>query len=292
MQKVDTKIVKRRLQSSYLTSIISISLVLFMLGLIGFLILNARKLSNYVKENIGFTVFIKEDVKEADIFQLQKILDLKKYVKETKYITAEQAAKEWQEELGEDFVDFLGFNPLAPSIDVKLLAIYSNPDSISLIKKDLQQYSQIKEVYYQESLIHLVNENVKKISFYILGISILLFLIAFALINNTIRLAIYSKRFLIRTMQLVGANEGFIMRPFLYKSTFQGSLGALVAIVMLSAMIYFLQQELEGIIGFQDINLLGTLYGIVLFFGLLINLISTYFSVNKYLRIKTDNLYS
>ena len=292
MQKTDNKHTKRRLISSYFTSMVSISLVLFMLGLIGFLILNAKKLSNYVKENIGFTVFLKEDIKEADVFQIQKILDTKPYVKETMYINAEEAAREFQEEIGEDFIDLLGFNPLVPSIDVRLHANYANPDSIKVIEENLQDFSEIKEVHYQKSLIHLVNENVKKISLFILFISGILFLIALALINNTIRLAVYSKRFLIRTMQLVGATGRFIRKPFLNRSIIQGCVGALAAMLMLSAMIYFLQMELEGIIGFKDITILGILYVFVLLLGIAINWISTYFAVNKYLRIKTDNLYS
>ncbi len=292
MQKQETRITKQRLRSSYVTSVISISLVLFMLGLIGFLVLNAKKLSDYVKENIGFTVYLKDDSKEADIFQLQKILDTKHYVKETSYVTADEAAREFQKEIGEDFIDFLGFNPLTPSIDVRLYASYTNPDSIAMIEKDLQEFTQIKEVYYQKSLVHLINDNVRKISFFILIISAVLFLIALALINNTIRLAVYSKRFLIRTMQLVGATGAFIRRPFLYVSIVQGMIGSLIAMAMLSAMIYFLQGELEGIIGFSDTRIVVFLYLIVLILGIFIDWISTYFAVNKYLNIKTDNLYS
>lgn len=271
---------------------VSISLVLFMLGLIGFLVLNAKKLSEYVKENIGFTVFLREDIKEADAFQIQKILDTKHYVKETMYVTAEQAAIDFQQEIGENFIDFLGFNPLVPSIDVRLFANYANNDSISMIERDLQEFTEIKEVHYQKSLVHLINENVRKISLFILIISGVLFLIALALINNTVRLAVYSKRFLIRTMQLVGANSGFIRRPFLFSSVAQGSFAALTAIVMLSGMIYFLHKELEGLIGFKDITMLGILFSIVLLLGVVINWISTYFAVNKYLFIKTDKLYS
>lgn len=292
MQKGETRHIKRKLVGSYLTSIISISMVLFMLGLIGFLILNSKKLSDYVKENIGFTVFLKENIKEADVLQVQKILDTQPYVKETMYVNAEQAAHDFQEEVGEDFIDFLGFNPLVPSIDVKLYAKYANPDSIKMIEGNLQNFSEIKEVHYQKSLVHLVNENVKKISLFILFISSILFLIALALINNTIRLAVYSKRFLIRTMQLVGATGRFIRKPFLYRSIVQGSMGSITALLMLTAMIYFLQKELEGIIGLQDLNLLGILYIFVIVLGIVINWISTYFAVNKYLWIKTDYLYS
>ena len=292
MQNIDSRITKRRLRSSYLTSIVSISLVLFLLGLIGLLLLNTKKISDYVKENLKFTVYLKDHVKEVDILRVQKNLDAKHYVKETRYITKEQAAIEFQKELGENFIDFLGFNPLTPSIDVRLYAEYANSDSIAEIKKDLGKFSQIDEVYYQESLIHLVNKNMRKISLFILIISGLLFLVAITLINNTIRLSIYSKRFLIRTMQIVGANNSFILRPFLYKSAVHGSVGALIAIGMLAGMIYLIQNEMESIINFQDIKLLSILFIIVLLTGIIISWISTYFAVNRYLNIKTDYLYT
>lgn len=292
MQKGEKSIIKKRLRSSYLTSVISISLVLFMLGIIGFLFLNAKKLSDYVKETIGFTVFLSDDTKEAAIFQLQKLLDNKVYVKETRYITAEKAAEEFQKEIGEDFVEFLGFNPLVPSIDVKLHSAYANTDSIEKIEKDLQEYSQIKEVYYQKSLINLINENVKKISFFIFIITVILFTIALALINNTVRLSIYSKRFIIRTMQLVGATGSFIRRPFLFRSFIYGSLASIIAMIMLTAMIYLADREFNNILGLYDFEIIALLYLMVLVCGIFINWISTYFAVGKYLNIKTDNLYS
>lgn len=292
MHKGDNKLTRRRLRSSYITSIVSISLVLFLLGIIGLLLLNTKKISDYVKENLKFTVYLKDNVREVDILLIQKNLDAKHYVKETEYITKEQAAVEFQEELGENFIDFLGFNPLIPSIDVRLYAGYANSDSIEVIEQDLMVFPQINEVYYQESLIHLVNKNLKKISFFILIISGLLFLVALTLINNTIRLSIYSKRFLIRTMQIVGANNSFIRRPFLYKSAVHGSLGALIAIGLITGMIYFIQNELESIINFQDYKLLIILFIIVLLIGIIISWISTYFAVNRYLKIKTDYLYT
>ena len=276
MHKGDNKVNKRRLRSSYITSIVSISLVLFLLGIIGLLLLNTKKISDYVKENLKFTVYLEDNVREVDILLIQKNLDAKKYVKETEYITKEQAAVEFQEELGENFIDFLGFNPLIPSIDVRLYAEYANSDSIRVIEQDLSIFPQINEVDYQESLIHLVNKNLKRISIFILAISGLLFLVAITLINNTIRLSIYSKRFLLRTMQLVGANNNFIRRPFLYKT----------------GMIYFIQNEMETIINFQDFKLLIILYIIVLLIGIIISWISTYFAINRYLKIKTDYLYT
>ncbi|MFO7844843.1 MAG: permease-like cell division protein FtsX [Bacteroidales bacterium] len=291
MAKKEPAVTKRRLRSSYLTSIISITLVLFMLGVLGLLILNAQRLSEYVKENIGFSIILKENVKEVDVILLQKSLDATEYVKSTKYITKEQAAKELQEDLGENFIEFLGYNPLLASIEVHLYADYANPDSIRIIEKDFQQYEQIKEVFYQKSLVSLVNENIRKISFIILIFSGLLFLIAIALINNTIRLSVYSKRFIINTMQLVGATRGFIRRPFLYRSVWQGIVAALFAIGLLTGVLYLAQNEFEEVVSFQDIEIIGILFLGVLVIGIVINWLSTFFAVSKYLRMNVDKLY-
>ena len=291
MAKNETKITKSRLRSSYITSIISISLVLFMLGMLGLLVLNAKRLSDFVKENIGFSVILNENVKEVDIILIQKSLDATEYVKSTKYITKEEAAEDLQKDLGEDFIEFLGFNPLLASIEVKLYADYANPDSIKIVEKDFQQYEQIKEVFYQKSLVSLVNENIQKISLIILVFSGLLFLVAITLINSTIRLSVYSKRFIINTMQLVGANRGFIRRPFLYKSAGNGIIAALLAIGFLVGVLYLAQQEFKEIISFQDIEIIGSLFLAVLLIGIVINWISTFLAVSKYLKMKVDKLY-
>jgi len=285
------KVARRRLRSSYITTIVSISLVLFLLGLLGLLVLNAKRLSDYVKENISFAIILKDNTKEVDIFRLQKQLDASQFVKETKYISKENAAEEMQRELGEDFISFLGFNPLLASIDVKLHAKYANPDSIDVIVNDFKQYSEIKEIYYEKSLVHLINENIKRISLIIAIFSGLLSLIAFTLINNTIRLSIYSKRFIIHTMQLVGATRNFIRRPFLARSMINGMFGALLAIALILGVIYLSQKELNEVITFRDVEILGVLFGSILVLGVVLNFISTYFATNKYLRIKTDNLY-
>jgi len=291
MGKKEANITKRRLRSSYVTSIISISLVLFLLGLLGLLVLNAKRLSDYVKENIGFSVILKENVKEVDVILLQKSLDASEYVKSTNYITKDEAARELQKELGENFIEFLGFNPLLASIEVHLHAEYANQDSINLIEKDLQQYEQIKEVFYQKSLVSLVNENIRKISLIILVFSGLLMLVAITLINSTIRLSVYSKRFIINTMQLVGATRGFIRRPFLYRSAGNGIIAALLAMGFLAGVLYAAQKEFRDIISFQDIEIVGVLFLGVLLFGIVINWILTFFAVSKYLRMKVDKLY-
>jgi len=284
--------IQRRLTASYFTSVVSITLVLFLIGLAGILILNAKKLSDYVRENIGISVFLNDDAREVDIFSLQKTLDAKRYVKETRYITREKAAEEFQQELGEDFVEFLGYNPLPSSIDVKLLAPYANPDSFAVLEKEFRAYPLVADVAYQKDLVYAVNLNIRKISLSILIFSILLFLIAVTLINNTIRLTVYSKRFIIRTMQLVGAHHYLIRRPFLIKGVTQGVVAAFLAMVLLLAAIFIAEQQLEGLFSFQDFRILGIIFAVILVIGVLIAWFSTLLSVNKYLNMKTDNLYT
>lgn len=282
---------RRKLRSSYATTIISISLVLFLLGIIGFLFLNAQRLSHHVKENLGFTILIKDNAREAEVRRLQKILSAAPYVRMVEFVDKEQAAQTLKDELGEDFVEFLGYNPLLSSIEVKLAAAWANPDSMARIEAEVMNYPQVKEVYYQKNLLHAVNENIRKITMVLALFSGLLLFISVALINNTIRLSVYARRFLIRTMQLVGATRGFIRKPFLLKSVLHGLAGATLAIILLSLLIYSLGKELEGVIGFSDVMLVGVLFLLVTIIGILITLVSTFFAVNKYLRLKTDQLY-
>jgi cell division transport system permease protein len=291
MTKKERKISGSRLRSSYFTTIISVALVLFCLGIVGFLILNAQKVSEYVKENIGFAVYIKNEAKEVDIIRLQKLLDAKKYVKSTRYVSKEEAAEELKKELGEDFVEWMGYNPLPPSIDVYLFAEYAHTDSVPWIHQDLMHYQVVEEVDYQEDMLVLINDNVEKISFIIIGFSFLLFLIALTLIHNTIRLSVYSKRFIISTMQLVGATNGFIRRPFLRKAVIIGLLAAIIAISLLTGFIYLADQQVKGVLQFQDYTLLAILYAAVALTGVVLNYLSTFFAVNKYLKMKIDDLY-
>lgn len=289
--KKESVAVKRRLRSSYFISIISISLLLFMVGLMGLLILNARNLSEYVKENIGFSVILDEDIKEVDIIRIQKNLDATEYVKATRYITKEKAAIELEEMLGEDFISFLGYNPLLPSIEVNLFAPYANPDSILIIEKDIGQFSHVKEVYYQKSLVHLVNENIRRISIILIVFSLMLFLISISLINNTIRLSVYAKRFIINTMQLVGATNSFIRKPFLFRSAVHGLYAAIFANALMLGIIYKAQQEFAELFVFQDIRTIGLLFISVIILGVVLSWLSTYFAVSRFLRLKKDELY-
>ncbi|OQX74829.1 MAG: cell division protein FtsX [Bacteroidetes bacterium 4484_249] len=291
MARQEEKYYRKRLQSSYITTVVSITLVLFMLGLLGLIILHSKKLSDYVKENIGFSVIMKDKIKEAGIIKLQKILDATEYVKSTKYITKEEAAKEFTEELGEDFISFLGYNPLLPTIEVRFKAEYANNDSLTIIKEKILANNNVKEVFYQESLVDVVNKNVRKIGIIILGFSALLLIIAIALINNTIRLSVYSKRFIIRSMQLIGATRRFISKPFILMGIVHGIVGAFIAIILLSGIIYISQRELPELINLQDIDMFLSLFGIVILLGVLISWLSNYFAVRKYIRIKTDHLY-
>ena len=292
MAKNKEQVTKRRLQTSYITTIVSITLVLFLLGVMGLLILNSKKLSVYVKENIGFSVILKENSKEADIIKLRKQLDATKYIKSTRFITKEEAAEDLKKELGEDFTEFIGYNPLLSSIDVKLYADYTNSDSLAVIEKDLSRYDKlIKEVFYQKNLISIVNQNVKRISIVLLIFSSLLFFISWALINNTIRLSVYSKRFLIKTMQLVGATKGFIRKPFLNSGTIAGIIGGILANLMLILIIKYTEKEFEGAISFADINILIILFSGIIVLGVIISRISAFYAVNKYLKIKGKELY-
>ena len=292
MAKHAQKYYNRRIHTSYITTVISITLVLFMMGLLGMLVLHAKKLSDHVKENIGFSIMIKDGVKEAGILQLQKKLDAAEYVKSTDYIPKEKAATDLKKELGEDFIGFLGYNPLLPSIDLRLKADYATPLHIARIEKILLSNPEVKEVFYQKSLVELVNQNIEKISLFILGFSLLLLLISIALINNTIRLSVYSKRFIIRTMLLVGATRTFICRPFIWKSMLNGFISAIFAIGLLMLVLYFALEEIPELLQVQDLSLYLILVVFVILLGVLISWLSTWLAVRKYLRMKTDNLYT
>ena len=285
------KIAQRRAKSSYFTVVVSLTLVLFMLGLVGLLILSTQRLSAHFKESLGLSIILKENVKEVEAMRLQKKLDATPYIKTTEHVDKEEAAEQLQKELGEDFISFLGYNPLLSSIDVYLTADYANTDSIAWIEKDLMQNSLVKEIFYQKDLISVVNEKVETISLFILFFSGLLLLIAIALINNSIRLSIYAKRFLIRTMQLVGATQGFIRRPFVWRGIFHGIIASILAIGLLVGFIYTVHRFIPELIVLQDLQLFASLFGIVVFLGMFISWICTAFAVRKYLRIKSENLY-
>lgn len=276
---------------SRLTSIITIALVLFLMGLIMLTGLLGNELSVYVKENLSFSIVLKDSVKETDIKKMQTKLDALPYIKSTTYISKEQAAKELEEELGENPETFLGFNPLQASIEVKLHADYANPDSLSLIEKEIKRYTSVDELLYRKDMMEMVHSNLQRLEMILLALAAVLTLISFVLIGNTIRLLIYSKRFLIHTMQLVGATAGFIRAPFIRYNLVSGLIAALLAIMLLTGAIYYLQNELDGFIQLLDMRTLLIVDGAVLVLGLFLSTIATVIAVNKYLRMKVDQLY-
>lgn len=291
MKKRKPQKLKRKVFRSYLSSTVSISLVLFLMGCLSLLVLNAEKLSDYVRENIGFTLVLHEDVKEIEIIRLQKILDATDYVKSSRFVDKETAARQLQEDLGEDFQGFLGFNPLLSSIDVKLFAEYTQPDSIAILEKDFLEYPQVKEVYYQRDLVNLINENVSKISLFLIFFTILLLFIFTSLINNSIRISVYSQRFIINAMQLVGASRSFVRKPFVYKSIIYGIVGAMIANALLAAVFITYNDEFADIFKVSGYETLGFVFVVVISMGVIISWLSTLFAVNKFLRLRFDELF-
>ena len=275
----------------FITSSISTTLVLLLLGMVVFFVLSANNLSTYVRENIGISVLVSDDMKEPEALKFQKTLNEKSYVKESVYISKEQALKEQTEAMGTDPAEFLGYNPFTASIEIKLNAQYANSDSIAWIEKEILTNKKVMEVSYPQNLIDSVNRNIQKVSIFLLGLAALLTLISFALINNTIRLAIYSKRFLIHTMKLVGASWGFIRRPFLVRNAWIGVLAGIMADAILLGMAYMLVKYEPQLIEIITPNALLVVMASVFVFGLAITFLCAYISINKYLRMKASALY-
>ena len=275
----------------FVTSSISTTLVLLLLGLVVFFVLGAHNLSIYVRENINFSVLISDDMKESDILKLQKKLDKEPFVKETEYISKKQALKEQTEAMGTDPEEFLGYNPFTASIEIKLHSDYANSDSIAKIEKMIKKNTNIQDVLYQRELIDLVNENIRNISLVLLALAVVLALISFALINNTIRLAIYSKRFLIHTMKLVGASWSFIRRPFLRRNIWSGILAGFLAYAILMGAAYWLVSYEPELIRVITPEVMLLVSGSVLLFGVLITFMCAYLSINRYLKMKASTLY-
>lgn len=291
MKKQEDRSGGRKLRTAYATTVVSITLVLFMLGLLGLIVFYAGKISTHVKENIGFSIIMKPDVNEAMIIQMQKQLQVADYVKSSEYITKEQAAQQMKEYLGEDFVSFLGTNPLLPSIEVRLISKYANPDSLTVLQSRLLKNDIVKEVVYQKSLVQEINKNIATISIILLGFSSLLLIIAFALINNTIRLAVYARRFLIRSMLLVGATSKFIRKPFLITGLIQGIIASLLAIVLLTGILFMIRNQLPDIVALDDYLAYGILALGILIAGIILASVSTWLAVRKYLKMHVDELY-
>lgn len=275
----------------FITSSISTTLVLLLLGLVVFFVLGAHNLSVYVKENISFSVLISDDMKESDILKLQKKLNKEAFVKETEYISKKQALREQTEAMGTDPQEFLGYNPFTASIEIKLHSDYANSDSIAKIEKLIKRNTNIQEILYQKDLIDAVNDNIRNISLMLLGLAVILTLISFALINNTIRLTIYSKRFLIHTMKLVGVSWSFIRRPFLRRNFWIGVLAAVIADAILWGTAYWLVSYEPELIRVITPDVMVMVSVSVLVFGVIITWLCALLSINKYLKMKASSLY-
>ncbi|MDR0420106.1 MAG: permease-like cell division protein FtsX [Prevotellaceae bacterium] len=291
MVNKEQKITNVRLRSSYVSSIISMSLVLFLLGMAGLFYINASQVTKYFRDSIYIDVYLNEGLKESDISQFRKQIDIMPYTRETKYISKEDAAKNFEKEMGKDFLAILDGNPLPESIEIWISSTYSSIDSISVIQQQLESMPQVESVKYEKSVLSLVNANINKINLVMAIFILLLLFVSIVLINHTIRLSVYAKRFAIHNMKLVGATQYFISKPFLLQSVLRGIISGLIAIIILYGAIYALQSEFSDIIEIADMEtMLVLLFGILLL-GIGINYISTYFAVRKYIRINLDKLY-
>lgn len=288
----DNNSAKRRFAGSYVISLMSIMLVLFVIGMYAAVAVYTDGLLDYVKENIGFEVVIKGDAKESSITSLKNNLEKKNYIKSIEYISKEDATQRMKDDLGEDFLKWLGDieNPLLPSLDMRFVADYANSDSMAKIEKELYKNPIVKEVIYQKSLTDTINVNIEKIKVILFVMSLVFILIAITLIGHTIRLAIYSKRFTVRTMQLVGATEAFVIKPFLKTFVIQGLIAAFIAVLLITVSLYGIRDFLPDM-GISQYNYLIIIYLFVFILSLLLSGISTVISVKKYLNADLDKLY-
>lgn len=282
---------KFRLGGSYVTMIISISLVLLILGLTALLLLHSDKLSRYIKENIVLTVMFHEDVSQAEMLSLQKKLELNSYVKTTLLVSPEEAANRLLEDTGEDFVSFLGYIPLPYSLDVTVKSEFATPEKLDELSNEIKKESAVGNVHYQKALVQEINVNTGRISMFLLGFALIVFFISFGLISNTIRLAVYSKRFLIRSMLLVGATKAFIRRPYLWQAVWMGMVASLIAIVLLEGLIIVIYRQLPDLQVIQSDLHVAFVFAGLLLSGVFISWISSFSALNRYIKMKTDYLY-
>jgi len=291
MSRSFEKFQKRRLISSYISAVVSIGLVLFLLGFLGLILINSKKVSNHFKEQIALTIFLKDDARSIEIDQLRQTVALADYTKTAVYVSKQEAAEQHSALIGENFMEFLGDNPLKNSIDVFLLADFVTPDEIENIQNELLQNTFVESVNYDKPLIVLLNDNIKKISFWALVVSGIFLVIAIILINNSIRLSVYAKRFTIKTMQLVGATKGFIRAPFIRQSILFGALGALVAIIGLFWVLWILNKSFPELDIISDMQ--GHLWLVLFVLGsrVIISGLSTFFATRRFLNLRSDELY-
>lgn len=282
---------KRRLLTSYFSVIVSITLVLFLLGFFVFLVFSTKKLANHFKEQVTVTILIKDEAKSADIAQLQKTLSVASFVKSLRFISKDEAAETFSKDIGEDFVSFIGTNPLQNVIDLSLKADYAEPDRMAEIKRELEQNSFVSEVVYDQSLVALIHENVNRIGLITLVFSALFTFVSVLLINASIRLSIYSKRFIIKTMQLVGATRSFIRRPFIRTNVRLGILSAFLAILLFYGALLAIVKSYPEFSILLDNTILCIVFIGILAMGILISWLSTYFATQRFLNLNTNDLY-
>lgn len=282
---------KRKLITSYFSVVVSIALVLFLLGLLGMLVLNTKKVADYFKENVPVGIFFKDTAKEVEMKQLEKSLALAEYTKSIVFVSKERAAEIHSEELGENFVETVGENPLMNSIDLNLNADFVSTEKVAEIAAEISSKDFVEEVSYSQPLITLLNDNIKKISLWVLVISGVFTFIAVLLINSSIRLSVYAKRFTIKTMQMVGATKRFIRRPFIWKSVRLGIIGAVIAMIGMAAVLYYLNKTFPELQLLDDPLLIGGLFGLILVLGIFISWLSTFFATQRFLNLRTDDLY-
>ena len=291
MGKTENRIMRRRIANAYLSSVISISLVLLLVGVASMLLVNAKGVSDYFKENMQISVLMKQDVSDEDALEFRESLNGRKYIKSTTFVSREQGQRELADQLGEDFLDVFETSPIPVSVDVTLKAEYVSADSLEVVRTDIAKSSLVDEVVYQQSLVDALNANLSKISVVIAVFIGLLLFISFVLINNTVRLNVFARRFTIHTMKLVGATKSFIRAPFLVQSAFQGVFSAMIANIVLVAILFVMRKEFEQLFRIFRMDLLLVVMGIVLVCGILICLVSTWFVVNKLVALKKDELY-
>ncbi len=291
MSQGENKIIGRRIVNAYLSSVISISLVLLLVGAASMILVNAKSVSNYFKENMKVSVLLVSGAKEADAHAYQEKMEALPFIKSSVYISAEQGAEEMKALLGEDFLNVFENTPIPISIDFTVSADYVSADSLLVVQEHLSQSKLVDEVSYQSALVEKLNSNLRKISFVIAIFIALLLFISYVLINNTVRLNVYSRRFTIHTMRLVGATRSFIRAPFLIQAIFQGLISALIAIVILVVILFVIRSEFEQLFLIFSLKLLMSVILIVLLSGLAICVISTYFAVNKLVSLKKEELY-
>ncbi|MCR8557550.1 permease-like cell division protein FtsX [Mucilaginibacter sp. BJC16-A38] len=291
MEEFEASASAKKTKTIYISTVFGIAMVLSMIGLLGLILVEAENLSRYVKENIVLNIFVDDAAHETDVLQLQKQIESNIMVKQTQYVSKELAARNLQKDLGEDFVKFLGYNPLSQSLDVYLKAEYANNPDIEKLKAELLKNPLVKEVKYQKSLVDQMNENITTISLIILVFAGIFVVLSVALINNTIRLAIYSQRFLIKSMQLVGATKGFIRKPFMLYGIWHGLLGGLIAILILIGTLSLAYKEIPDLIILRNYTEFGLIFVAIIGIGIFISGFSTFLAVNKFLRLKIYNLY-